>query len=450
MKLLVITIPWLYELISHPFESRLTQRQRRSLGLIAIDVIPVFPLFAIPIARASGLSGLSLAYLCAPKMLQVCTVLQSFHSWKNMQSRDSMLRNGTVSRVVLIFVLTSIHASALACVWFLISCPHAHDCPTANAWVAEDEVLNTHSLFSRYIRSLHFVMQTLFTVGYGDVAPSTNGEIVFTLFLILNGSLFYGFLISAITSLISNKDITTKLFRADIATLRQFLLLRAIPPELTARIDGLFHFLFNRQSGLLESHFLPDVPAPLVREMKRVYVPQLAQIPFFTHQSSQLINQVADRLVLRSYVPKAVVLFQNERRRELFLIRFGKLDIKVRASPNALFSFMAGEYVGDFQLIFGTPSEVTVESGAYSEVLVLSFEGLAEAIAASGAVSSENEFEGWLARQQESLEATITYHKQLLLRVIKVRTSMEEVKKKNKLAEMMADVAVGTCLLLLK
>jgi CRP-like cAMP-binding protein len=445
IELIAHLLPWFLD--KYINTNTTLETQRPSLGqsklYICANVASVCPLVVVPIARACGVTGMPLAWICVARMLQVGDVVTIFQSLKLSLPRDSVFRNGTVSRVALVFVMTSIHASMLACAWFLISCPQRQNCPASNAWVSEDQVLNENSMFSDYIRSLHFVVQTLFTVGYGDIAPYSNGEIIFALFLVLNGSLFYGFLISSITSLISNKDISTKLFRSDMATLRQLLSMRDVPLELSTRVDGLFSFLFTRQSGLLESKFMDDIPAPLIRDIKRSFLPQLTAIPFFAHQSTRLVRHVVDRMLMRSYVPKSIVFFQNERRRELFVIRSGKLDIKVRSSLNVLFSYMAGEYVGDFQLIFGTPSEVTVESGAYTEVLVLTFEALVDAISSSGEVAKGQDFEKWLACQQPSLEATVTYHKQLLLRVIKVRTSMEEIKKKNKFAEMMADVPTG-------
>lgn len=443
IELIILALPRYLEKYFNRIQKHESQYLYHSKLSFCLNLISACPLLVVPIARACGGQGMTLAWLCAPRMMQIGEVARTFHSLKRSLPRDSIFRNGTVSRVALVFVLASIHASMLACVWFLISCPNRHDCPTANAWVAEDHVLIEDTYFSDYIRSLHFVVQTLFTVGYGDIAPRSDREIIFALFLVLNGSLFYGFLISSITSLISNKDISTKLFRSDMATLRQFLTMRDVPQELSTRVEGLFNFLFNRQAGLLESKFMDDLPVILVREIKRTYTSQLMTIPFFLHQSTRLVRHVMDRMVLRSYVPKAIVFFQNERKRELYVIRSGKLDIKVRSSPNALFSYMEGEYVGDFQLIFGTPSEVTVESGAYTEVLVLTFEALVEAISSSGEVVKGEDFEKWLMKQQSSLEDTVVSHKQLLLRVIKVRTSMEEIKKKNKFVDMMADAPTG-------
>ena len=54
--------------------------------------------------------------------------------------------------------------------------------------IINDHVLHENNIFSDYIRSMYFILQTLFTIGYGDVSPVNDIEILFTLFLILNGS----------------------------------------------------------------------------------------------------------------------------------------------------------------------------------------------------------------------------------------------------------------------
>lgn len=273
----------------------------------------------------------------------------------------------------------------------------------------------------------------------GDVNIVTNKEYIFSLFLILNGSLYYAFLISAITSLLSNKDVATKMFRADVASIHMFLQLRDVPEGLRLRIDQLMQFSLTQQCGCNESIFLKDIPKPLLREIKHTYINQLQQLPFFAGLSSRFIELCVERLVYRTYVPGSVVYFQNERRREVLLIKTGKIELKVHSAQGALFTCMAGDSIGDFQLIFGNPSEVTAQASTFTEVMVLSLEAFTEAVQAHNLGSSIS-VDQWLAEQSTALQATIDSHRRHLVKFVKTRMTIEVTRKNKRMLDMMADI----------
>lgn len=50
--------------------------------------------------------------------------------------------------------------------------------------------------FTQYIRALHWSLQTLTTVGFGDVPPQTNWEKLYAILWMGVGSAFFSFMIS--------------------------------------------------------------------------------------------------------------------------------------------------------------------------------------------------------------------------------------------------------------
>ena len=58
----------------------------------------------------------------------------------------------------------------------------------------------------QYIASMYFTYTTLTTVGYGDITPGTNFEIVLTLLWMLFGVAFFSFTIGSLASMLSSAD----------------------------------------------------------------------------------------------------------------------------------------------------------------------------------------------------------------------------------------------------
>jgi CRP-like cAMP-binding protein len=268
----------------------------------------------------------------------------------------------------------------------------------------------------------------------------TNKEYAFSLFLILNGSLYYAFLISSITSLLSNKDVTTKMFRTDLANVRTLLQVRDAPEGLRTRINQFFHFSLARQCGCSENIFLNDIPVLLLKEIKHTYTRQLQQLPFFASLSDSFIELCVERLTYRTYVPGSVVFFQNERGdREVLLITSGKIELHVNANKGTLYTYMAGDSLGDFQLIFGNLSEVTAQASTFTEVMVLSLASFSDAIRVHN-LGSDVTTDQWLMQQGDALRATIESHKKDLERFLKVRTTIEGTRKSKRMHDMMREV----------
>jgi len=147
-----------------------------------------------------------------------------FNQAKSRFEADGKSVTEALSRILLTLMLSVLQASMLACVWFRMACgikegEERHCSPQGEGgaemtWVAHDKVLDVSVPASCYFRALHFIIQTLFTIGFGDITPRNNSETCFTLFLIVNSSLFYAFLISSMTSLMGNRDVATNGFRA--------------------------------------------------------------------------------------------------------------------------------------------------------------------------------------------------------------------------------------------
>ena len=212
-------------------------------------------------------------------VLRLSRVLH-FPSQINML-KQILLRKGPVNNsvfrmgVILFFYILSI--SVFGCVYFGLSTLTLSDtCPssdkfdeviaTAETWMAKDEVItnvmNTvicnndtdiecndcpQNLF--FSRSAYFLMQTLFTTGYGDaVAPSKSQiEMVLACIFMIFGVFFYGLTIANMSSVLSNLDVVKMKHRHEMDVNTRWLSSRSVPKILKDQVDSFFSCLSRKQ-----------------------------------------------------------------------------------------------------------------------------------------------------------------------------------------------------------
>ena len=350
-------------------------------------MLSLSPLYLVPILKAVGLHGRTVAWFNVPRMLCIFRLMSVFDgSWVSSSSTKSVA-NEAVNRIYKTMLWASLFVSIMACIWFAIGFSNFE---AGNlSWLHVDKVIEVDNKLSRYVRSLHFVFQTLFTIGFGDIYPVANNEIVFTLFLIVSASLFLAFIISAITSLLSNKDVVEKRFRGEMDMLRRYLALRSVSVVIQDSIKLYFDFLYSKQYGMDEERLLSILPAGLKIDMKMSLAAQLKSVPFFKLQSEEFLVMCLQRMTFRTYFPGSYIFQQDDRPRELILIRNGRVDIINGNAKNALFSLVAGDYTGDFQLVFGTAAEMSARAAAFTETMVLSYEVFTDVAAATASAEPE-------------------------------------------------------------
>lgn len=78
-----------------------------------------------------------------------------------------------------------------------------------NTWVARLNIRDESAL-TQYIASYYWSMQTLTTVGYGDIPPVTDPERIINVLWMMTGVFFYSFTIGNLSNIIGNIDKTSE------------------------------------------------------------------------------------------------------------------------------------------------------------------------------------------------------------------------------------------------
>nr|XP_020475959.1 potassium voltage-gated channel subfamily H member 1-like [Monopterus albus] len=95
---------------------------------------------------------------------------------------------------------------------------------------------SNNSVYSVYITSLYFTMTSLTSIGFGNIAPNTDGEKIFAVAMMMIGSLLYATIFGNVTTIFQQMYANTNRYHEMLNSVRDFLKLYQVPKGLSERV----------------------------------------------------------------------------------------------------------------------------------------------------------------------------------------------------------------------
>ncbi|KAM7538800.1 hypothetical protein Aperf_G00000048150 [Anoplocephala perfoliata] len=168
---------------------------------------------------------------------------------------DRYSEYGTSILVLLtsIFVLI---AHWLACIWYAIG--NTERQPTG--WLAtlaeqtrqpyNESPCSGPTLQTKYTTALYFTFSSLTSIGFGNVSPNTNAEKIFSIVVMLVGSLMYASIFGNVSAIIQRFYSGTARYHAQILRVKEFIRFHQIPGSLRQRLEDYFIHVWAYTYGI--------------------------------------------------------------------------------------------------------------------------------------------------------------------------------------------------------
>uniref|UniRef100_A0A4W6CUW6 Potassium voltage-gated channel subfamily H member 5 n=1 Tax=Lates calcarifer TaxID=8187 RepID=A0A4W6CUW6_LATCA len=103
---------------------------------------------------------------------------------------------------------------------------------------------------SLYITSLYFTMTSLTTIGFGNIAPTTDGEKIFSVAMMMVGSLLYATIFGNVTTIFQQMYANTNRYHEMLNNVRDFLKLYQVPKGLSERVMDYIVSTWSMSKGI--------------------------------------------------------------------------------------------------------------------------------------------------------------------------------------------------------
>ncbi|KAM4715899.1 voltage-gated inwardly rectifying potassium channel KCNH6 isoform 2-T2 [Anableps anableps] len=147
----------------------------------------------------------------------------------------------------------------LACIWYAIG--FVERPYTETGWLDnlaeqlgkaynESDSTSGPSVKDKYVTALYFTLSSLTSVGFGNVSPNTNSEKIFSICVMVIGSLMYASIFGNVSAIIQRLYSGTTRYHTQMLRVKEFIRFHQIPGGLCQRLEEYFQHAWSYTNGI--------------------------------------------------------------------------------------------------------------------------------------------------------------------------------------------------------
>ena len=174
-----------------------------------------------------------------------------------------------------------------------------------------------------YIAAFYWSSMTMTTIGYGDIVPSTLVERIFVSFAMLVGAFVYGYIIGAVSNVISTKNAKKNDFYKLMGELNSFLKEGRWDHDLCMRLRE--YFKYRLASSHVDAHtaLLQQMSPALRAEITLGMNTWITKVDFFRKCPEALVIQLTMNMKQSTFPPQEKILVPGDWCDKMFMVRKG-------------------------------------------------------------------------------------------------------------------------------
>lgn len=231
----------------------------------------------------------------------------------------------------------------------------------------------------QYVYALYWTMATLATVGYGDINPIADNEMVFSIFVMLFGAVLYASVFGVVTVTLQNLNEDRNRYQEKTAVVRSFLAnyRKELPISLQERIMDYTDFMWMINKGFDLENVASEFPLDMHEQIKMEILSGFVyNVEFFKGLAEDFVRGVV--MGLQSNACLAQDYFYREGHFGLHMIFLRKgtcnLLVSVADTTSLLDTIEEGGYFGEISWFLKTNRTETAMAAVNCEYYTLDYE----------------------------------------------------------------------------
>lgn len=277
-----------------------------------------------------------------------------------------------VARTARFFQIRNIRMSTKISFWFMLLGFFVFSHWLTCIWIRIHGLENDLSNVENYVQSLYWVTTTLTSVGYGDIVPHGNVEMLFTILLQMLGVAVLALFVGAMVGIFTKKNPAEQRFVENMEKLRALIHYQHIPKFLENRISDYFTYEWKQKLGYDESELMEALPYGLKMELQLEFKKNVIKdIPLFDCVDDHFIRDIAQHLAPMILTPGDYLFRTGDIAKSMFFVQKGKIEVLSADESKQLTILQKGDFMGEIGLFKKETRTATVRSISYSDVYEL-------------------------------------------------------------------------------
>lgn len=304
-----------------------------------------------------------IALLRLPRLLRLPQLYRIFNKWEtNININPTLIRMCKL----IIFIILITHW--VACGWFLIG---SWESTSGSSWLITKS-LEEVSTRTQYMNSLYWAITTLTTVGYGDITPTTEIEIIFTLMVMFLGISMYAYIIGNVSSLISNIDAAQARYREKLNQIHAYMRENKIPHKLQQKIRDYYQYRWIENRDIRDYHILEELPYPLKMKIAlQLHKEVIEKVPIFQGATEHFVEEIVMALKPEILPPHEYIIREGNWGHEMYFIKRGLVQAFSEKTGTIYRNMGEGTFFGEIALVYEQKRTASIITLTYCELFVL-------------------------------------------------------------------------------
>ncbi|XP_062860051.1 potassium voltage-gated channel subfamily H member 6 [Trichomycterus rosablanca] len=229
-------------------------------GWFLIDMVAAFPFDLLIFRSGSDETTTTLiGLLKTARLLRLVRVARKLDRYSEYGAAVLLLLMCTFALI----------AHWLACIWYAIG--HVERPYMKTGWLDnladqlgkqynESDASSGPSIRDMYVTALYFTFSSLTSVGFGNVSPNTNSEKIFSICVMLIGSLMYASIFGNVSAIIQRLYSGTTRYHTQLLRVKEFIRFHQIPGGLRQRLEEYFQHAWSYTNGIDMNAVLKGFP----------------------------------------------------------------------------------------------------------------------------------------------------------------------------------------------
>uniref|UniRef100_A0A3Q1B5Q8 Cyclic nucleotide-binding domain-containing protein n=1 Tax=Amphiprion ocellaris TaxID=80972 RepID=A0A3Q1B5Q8_AMPOC len=245
------------EVVSHPAKIAIHYFK----GWFLIDMVAAIPFDLLIFGSGSEETTTLIGLLKTARLLRLVRVARKLDRYSEYGAAVLML-------LMCIFALI---AHWLACIWYALGNVEMRYLEHKIGWLDNlgvsigkrynsSDPSSGPSIKDKYVTALYFTFSSLTSVGFGNVSPNTNSEKIFSICVMLIGSLMYASIFGNVSAIIQRLYSGTARYHLQMLRVKEFIRFHQIPNPLRQRLEEYFQHAWTYTNGIDMNMVLKGFP----------------------------------------------------------------------------------------------------------------------------------------------------------------------------------------------
>ncbi|XP_062937138.1 potassium voltage-gated channel subfamily H member 6 isoform X2 [Cynocephalus volans] len=313
------------EVVSHP--RRIAVHYFK--GWFLIDMVAAIPFDLLIFRTGSDETTTLIGLLKTARLLRLVRVARKLDRYSEYGAAVLFLLMCTFALI----------AHWLACIWYAIGNVERPYLEPKIGWLDSlgvqlgkryngSDPASGPSVQDKYVTALYFTFSSLTSVGFGNVSPNTNSEKVFSICVMLIGSLMYASIFGNVSAIIQRLYSGTARYHTQMLRVKEFIRFHQIPNPLRQRLEDYFQHAWSYTNGIDMNAVLKGFPECLQADIcMHLHRALLQHCPAFSGASKGCLRALAVKFKTTHAPPGDTLVHLGDVLSTLYFISRGSIEI---------------------------------------------------------------------------------------------------------------------------